>query len=224
MPSVTVEMVLLNRVFRVTYWLTSTAPIGMILTKVASMLGTEERKIQLRLGKVANGGAGEVPRDWGEGPLVDVKDSVGDFKNRVIHAVVVETNGKAGSEEEEGVSDEGGLGEKLKQMGKKLEQIGEKQKQIGEKQKQEMKQEMQEMKNFFRSEIAKVKATLVPECPVCLLQLKPPKKIVQCLRGHKICEPCSKEEAVLSCPTCETDFMGRDFGMEAFIRDISGEN
>ena len=71
-----------------------------------------------------------------------------------------------------------GLGEKLKQMGEKLEQIGEKQKQMGEKQ----EQEQQEMKNFFRSEIAKVKATLVPECPVCLLQLKPPKKIVQCLR------------------------------------------
>ena len=85
-----------------------------------------------------------------------------------------------------------GLGEKLKQMGEKLEQIGEKQKQmgekleqIGEKQKQmgeKQEQEQQEMKNFFRSEIAKVKATLVPECPVCLLQLKSPKKIVQCLR------------------------------------------
>ena len=49
-------------------------------------------------------------------------------------------------------------------------------------------------------------------------------KIQFCFKGHKICEPCSKEEAVLSCPTCETDFMGRDFGMEAFIRDISGEN
>ena len=44
------------------------------------------------------------------------------------------------------------LGEKLKQMGEKLEQM------------------------------AKVKAPLVPECPVCLLQLKPPKKIVQCLK------------------------------------------
>ena len=54
---------------------------------MASRLGTEERKIQLRLGNVANGGAGEVPRDGGL--LVDVMDSAGDFRNRVIHAVVV---------------------------------------------------------------------------------------------------------------------------------------
>jgi len=84
---VNVEMVVQNRVTRVTYRVTSTAPIGMILTKVASRLGTEEGKIQLRLGNVANGGAGEVPRD--RGLLVDVMDSAGDFKNRVIHAVVV---------------------------------------------------------------------------------------------------------------------------------------
>ena len=32
------------------------------------------------------------------------------------------------------------------------------------------------------------------------------------------------EEAVVSCPTCKTAFMGRDFGMEAFVRDICGEN
>ena len=70
------------------------------------------------------------------------------------------------------------LGEKLKQMGEKLEQIGEKQKQMGEKQ----EQEQQEMKNCVRAEIAKVNAPLVPECPVCLLQLEPPKKIVQCLK------------------------------------------
>ena len=45
-----------------------------------------------------------------------------------------------------------------------------------------------------------------------------------CLQGHKICEPCSEEEAVLSCPSCKKGFMGRDFGMEAFIRTISGED
>ena len=32
------------------------------------------------------------------------------------------------------------------------------------------------------------------------------------------------EEAVVSCPTCKTAFMGRDFGMEAFIRDLSEKN
>ena len=55
------------------------------------------------------------------------------------------------------------------------------------------------MKNFVRGELAKVKATSILECPVCFMQLKPPNKIVQCLKGHKICEPCSEKEAVVSC-------------------------
>jgi len=88
----------------------------------------------------------------------------------------------------------------------------------------ELNQQQQQMKDFVRGEIAKVKGTPIPECPVCFLQLKPPKKIVQCLKGHKICEPCSEKEAVVSCPTCKTAFMGRDFGMEAFVRELSGEN
>jgi len=96
-----------------------------------------------------------------------------------------------------------------KRVGGKLEELGEK---------------LEQMKTFVRAEIAKVKAPPIPECPVCFLQLQPPKKIVQCLKGHKICEPCSEEETVLSCPTCKTAFMGRDFGMEAFIRELSGEN
>ena len=29
---------------------------------------------------------------------------------------------------------------------------------------------------------------LIPECPICMQQLLTPKKIVQCLQGHKICE------------------------------------
>jgi len=86
----------------------------------------------------------------------------------------------------------------------------------------------------MQAEIARVKAEvarirtpavdLIPECPVCLQQLLTPKRIVQCLQGHKICEVCSKEDAVVSCPTCKTAFMGRDFGMEAFVRDITGKN
>jgi len=120
------------------------------------------------------------------------------------------------------------LGVKLEQMGVKLEQMGGKLELMGGKLEKNMggklEQMEQRMKNFVRGEIAKVKATPIPECPVCFLQLKPPKKIVQCLKGHKICEPCSEKEAVVSCPTCKTAFMGRDFGMEAFVRELSGEN
>ena len=45
-----------------------------------------------------------------------------------------------------------------------------------------LEEKLEQMKTFVRGEIAKVKATPVPECPVCFLQLKPPKKIVQCLK------------------------------------------
>ena len=67
------------------------------------------------------------------------------------------------------------LGGKLEQMGGKLEQME------------------QRMKTFVRGELAKVKATSIPECPVCFLQLKTPKKIVQCLKvgiyGINFCFP-----------------------------------
>ena len=44
------------------------------------------------------------------------------------------------------------------------------------------------------------------------------------LKGHKICEPCSGKGELVSCPTCKSAFMGRDYGMEAFVRELSGEN
>ena len=70
------------------------------------------------------------------------------------------------------------LVEVVKSLGEKQEQMGEKLKQMGEK----LEEEQQNMKNFVRAEIAKVRASTIPECPVCLLLLKPPKKIVQCLQ------------------------------------------
>ena len=44
----------------------------------------------------------------------------------------------------------------------------------------EIKNLKEEMKNV-RAEIAKVKTSSIPECPVCFQNLGPPKKIVQCL-------------------------------------------
>ena len=45
----------------------------------------------------------------------------------------------------------------------------------------EIKNLKEEMKNV-RAEIAKVKTSSIPECPVCFQNLGPPKKIVQCLK------------------------------------------
>ena len=87
-------------------------------------------------------------------------------------------------------------------------------------------EEMSKVQKNLKAEIVKVKtpaAEFIPECPICLHQMAPPTKIVHCVKGHKLCETCSKKEAVKSCPSCKTAFMGRDFGMEAFIRELAGE-
>ena len=87
-------------------------------------------------------------------------------------------------------------------------------------------EEINNVQRNLKAEIVKVKtpaAEFIPECTICLHQMVPPTKIVHCVKGHKLCETCSKKEAVKSCPTCKTAFMGRDFGMEAFIRDLAAE-
>ena len=95
-----------------------------------------------------------------------------------------------------------------------------------EKLKADILEEVKNVQKSVKAEILKVKtpaAEFIPECPICLHQMAPPIKIVHCVQGHKLCETCSKKEAVKSCPTCKTGFMGRDFGMEAFIRELAGE-
>ena len=77
-----------------------------------------------------------------------------------------------------------------------------------------------EVKRDLKAEIGKVKtpaADFIPECLVCLESLET-LKIVQCMQGHKICEPCSEKEEVVACPTCKLAFLGRDIGMEASVQ------
>ena len=84
---------------------------------------------------------------------------------------------------------------------------------------------MARMEDWLRAEIAKAREPIaIPECPICLEELRPPLRIVQCLKGHKICEPCSEKEEVKGCPDgCRAGLMGRDHGMEAFVRQLLGE-
>ena len=79
----------------------------------------------------------------------------------------------------------------------------------------------------LKTEVKEIKQKLtrgpikMPECVICLEELRPPLRIVQCLKGHKLCEPCSEKEGVVSCPlNCGAGFMGRDLGMEAFVRQL----
>ena len=45
-----------------------------------------------------------------------------------------------------------------------------------------LKENMQQEMKSVRAEIARVKTSSIPECPVCFQKLAPPKKIVQCLK------------------------------------------
>ena len=84
-----------------------------------------------------------------------------------------------------------------------------------------LKAEMAKMKR----EVALARGPLkIPECIICLEELRPPLRIVQCIQGHKVCESCSKrEEEVKACPSCRAGFLGRDYGMETFVRQLLGD-
>jgi len=56
------------------------------------------------------------------------------------------------------------------------------------------------------------------ECPVCLEEMRPPKKIFQCSNGHVICELCKNNPEVRSCPTCRVNFRGHNV-----VRNIVAE-
>ena len=81
-------------------------------------------------------------------------------------------------------------------------------------------QKVIQVERDLTEEIGKVKTPatdFIPECLVCLESLET-LKIVQCMQGHKICEPCSEKEEVVACPTCKLAFLGRDLGMEASVQ------
>ena len=117
---------------------------------------------------------------------------------------------------------------KLDDLKKDLEKVSEGKGEIVEKVdqvKKDFKEAMEDVKREVESLKRKLPAPIsVPECPICMDEMTPPTKIVQCLKGHKICEPCSQREEVMFCPGhCKTGFMGRDLGMEAFVLKITDE-
>jgi len=100
----------------------------------------------------------------------------------------------------------------------------------------EVKAEVMELKSavnaemmVLKAEVAKSRLTLtLPECLICLQDMTPPTRIIQCQMGHKLCEPCY--DAMMrsrrsTCPGhCGTGFIGRDLGMEAFLRQLTGKH
>merc|ERR1712029_1025789 len=44
--------------------------------------------------------------------------------------------------------------------------------------------------------------SLEKECPVCLVDMLPPKWIFQCLEGHLVCSDCRSRANAFGCVTC----------------------
>ena len=62
-----------------------------------------------------------------------------------------------------------------------------------------------------------------PECPVCMEDMGPGTRIMQCEAGHFLCWSCSlKPEIGRVCPSCREPFVGRAHGMEAYLKTVIG--
>jgi len=59
-----------------------------------------------------------------------------------------------------------------------------------------------------------------PECPVCMENMLPPRRIFQCKNGHIICEICQPKIKNQKCPTCQHEIVGRAVAMEQHLRDL----
>ena len=117
------------------------------------------------------------------------------------------------------------LEEKMGDMERRFEECETRMKRRFEENETKMDVKIVKMESTLKAEIARARDPIkIPECPICFEELRPPLRIVQCLKGHKICEPCSEKEEVKGCPDgCRAGLMGRDHGMEAFVRQLLGE-
>jgi len=66
--------------------------------------------------------------------------------------------------------------------------------------------------------VEKTKSEL--ECPVCLEEMKPPRRIWQCSDGHPLCENCRKKPEMNTCPTCRKYLVGRSTIAEKLARAL----
>ena len=58
----------------------------------------------------------------------------------------------------------------------------------------------------------------VPECPVCMEEMRPPMQIFNCRNGHLICSVCRPN--VLVCANCRQAYLGRATAVEQIIRQM----
>jgi len=88
----------------------------------------------------------------------------------------------------------------------------------------DMKETIQSMKivlaNSDEDEEIVEKTRSELECPVCLEEMKPPRRIWQCSDGHPLCENCRKKPEMNTCPTCRKYLVGRSTIAEKLARAL----
>ena len=58
----------------------------------------------------------------------------------------------------------------------------------------------------------------IPECPVCLEDMKPPLKVFTCRNGHLVCSTCRPKVSL--CTNCREEYTGRATAVEQIIRKM----
>jgi len=61
---------------------------------------------------------------------------------------------------------------------------------------------------------------LYPECPICLENMTHETRIMQCYSGHPMCGVCHDKLETKICPTCKMGMIGRNHGMESYLRTL----
>ena len=62
----------------------------------------------------------------------------------------------------------------------------------------------------------------IPECYICLDEMRPPVQIFNCNRGHALCKECLDKMQPRRCGQCQSTSFGRATSLEQFIRSILG--
>ena len=61
---------------------------------------------------------------------------------------------------------------------------------------------------------------IYPECPICLEDMTHETRIMQCYSGHPMCGVCHNKLKTKLCPTCKMGMIGRNHGMESYLRTL----
>merc|ERR1712098_631824 len=62
---------------------------------------------------------------------------------------------------------------------------------------------LEKAKKSMKRKVLEEEEDLVPECPVCMVEMLPPKQIFQCLEGHLVCSECKPRiKNTFGCVTC----------------------